>query len=327
MKVKIIYSAPAKAILSGEHAVVYGKPALATAINLRLKFIVTKLARSYKDSKSMKEINFISDEVKKYLIIQKIKYVDKPFNYKIESEIPVGRGLGSSAALSVASVASFLEFYTGKQFDKKIINDIAFEIEKHFHSNPSGVDNSASCFGGLILYQKKVSLKKLDDKISKNIEKNLLLIDSGKPEETTGEMVKLVIGRQIELDEIRCNRMKSVNPTETIFDRIEIETNKILNSIEKENVDQFKNSLFFNEKLLEELGVVSDRTKKLLKELSKFGVGKVTGAGGRKKGSGFILFYTDQIDKLINYLIKRKIIYHKFIPDNIGLKRISTLIN
>ena len=312
MKVKIIYSAPAKAILSGEHAVVYGKPALATAINLRLKFIVTKLARSYKDSKSMKEINFISDEVKKYLIIQKIKYVDKPFNYKIESEIPVGRGLGSSAALSVASVASFLEFYTGKQFDKKIINDIAFEIEKHFHSNPSGVDNYASCFGGLILYQKKVSLKKLNDKISKNIEKNLLLIDSGKPEETTGEIVESV---------------ESVKSVETLLNNIENETNNILSAIEKENVDQFKNSLFVNEKLLEELGIVSDRTKKLLKELSKFGVGKVTGAGGRKKGSGFILFYTNQIDKLINYLIKRKIIYHKFIPDNIGLKRISTLIN
>jgi len=312
MKVKIIYSAPAKAILSGEHAVVYGKPALATAINLRLKFIVTKLARSYKDSKSMKEINFISDEVKKYLIIQKIKYVDKPFNYKIESEIPLGRGLGSSAALSVASVASFLEFYTGKQFDKKIINDIAFEIEKHFHSNPSGVDNYASCFGGLILYQKKVSLKKLNDKISKNIEKNLLLIDSGKPEETTGEIVESV---------------ESVKSVETLLNNIENETNNILSAIEKENVDQFKNSLFVNEKLLEELGIVSDRTKKLLKELSKFGVGKVTGAGGRKKGSGFILFYTDQIDKLINYLIKRKIIYHKFIPDNIGLKRISTLIN
>jgi len=306
MKVKIIYSAPAKAILSGEHAVVYGKPALATAINLRLKFIVTKLARSYKDSKSMKEINFISDEVKKYLIIQKIKYVDKPFNYKIESEIPVGRGLGSSAALSVASVASFLEFYTGKQFDKKIINDIAFEIEKHFHSNPSGVDNYASCFGGLILYQKKVSLKKLNDKISKNIEKNLLLIDSGKPEETTGEIVESV---------------ESVKSVETLLNNIENETNNILSAIEKENVDQFKNSLFVNEKLLEELGIVSDRTKKLLKELSKFGVGKVTGAGGRKKGSGFILFYAEDRQKLIKYLNIKKIIFYKFIPDNIGLTR------
>src|SRR3972149_7972808 len=110
---KISYSAPAKVILSGEHAVVYGKPALVSAINLRLKFTVTNLARSCQDCNSDKEIFFISNKVKQFLTEQKIKFIDRLFDYKIESEIPIGRGLGSSAALSVASVASFLEFYTG----------------------------------------------------------------------------------------------------------------------------------------------------------------------------------------------------------------------
>jgi mevalonate kinase len=305
---KISYSAPAKVILSGEHAVVYGKPALVSAINLRLKFTI--LERSLQDSKLNKEINYISYEVKKYLANQKIKFEDKPFSYEIKSEIPVGRGLGSSAALSVASVASFLEFYTGRKFDKKIINNLAFEIEKYFHSNPSGVDNSASCFGGLILYQKKFSLEKLNYRVSKNIEKNLLLIDSGKPEETTGEMVKSV--ESVE-------SVKSVESVRSVIDRIEIETNNILNSIEKENVDQFRNSVVANEKLLEDLGVVSDETIKLLNDLSKFGVGKVTGAGGKKTGSGFILFYTNNKEKLIDYLNDKKIKYYKFMPDSQGL--------
>jgi mevalonate kinase len=305
---KISYSAPAKVILSGEHAVVYGKPALVSAINLRLKFTI--LERSLQDSKLNKEINYISYEVKKYLANQKIKFEDKPFSYEIKSEIPVGRGLGSSAALSVASVASFLEFYTGRKFDKKIINNLAFEIEKYFHSNPSGVDNSASCFGGLILYQKKISLEKLNYRVSKNIEKNLLLIDSGKPEETTGEMVKSV--ESVE-------SVKSVESVRSVIDRIEIETNNILNSIEKENVDQFRNSIVANEKLLEDLGVVSDETIKLLNDLSKFGVGKVTGAGGKKTGSGFILFYTNNKEKLIDYLNDKKIKYYKFMPDSQGL--------
>jgi mevalonate kinase len=305
---KISYSAPAKVILSGEHAVVYGKPALVSAINLRLKFTI--LERSLQDSKLNKEINYISYEVKKYLANQKIKFEDKPFSYEIKSEIPVGRGLGSSAALSVASVASFLEFYTGRKFDKKIINNLAFEIEKYFHSNPSGVDNSASCFGGLILYQKKISLEKLNYRVSKNIEKNLLLIDSGKPEETTGEMVKSV--ESVE-------SVKSVESVRSVIDRIEIETNNILNSIEKENVDQFRNSVVANEKLLEDLGVVSDETIKLLNDLSKFGVGKVTGAGGKKTGSGFILFYTNNKEKLIDYLNDKKIKYYKFMPDSQGL--------
>lgn len=303
---KISYSAPAKVILSGEHAVVYGKPALVSAISLRLKFNLTILERSYKDGKFNKEILFISKEVKKYLVSQNIKFVDSPFSFEIDSEIPVGRGLGSSAALSVASVAAFLEFYTGKIFDKKIVNDLAFEIEKYFHSNPSGVDNTASCFGGLILYKKNIFLKNLNCKISKKIEDNLLLIDTGKPEETTAEMVEYVSKKSVE----------------NIINKIEVETKNIEVAIKKENINLFKNSLINNEILLEKLGVVSKKTKELLATLSKFGVGKVTGAGGRETNSGFILFFTEDKERLIKYLHTKKISYYKFISDNQGLVRL-----
>jgi mevalonate kinase len=313
---KISYSAPGKVILSGEHSVVYGKPALVSAINLLLTFTI--YLRSYKDSKQDGEIMFSSHKVKEYLKKQNIKFVDKPFDYKIESEIPVGRGLGSSAALSVTTVAAFLEFYIGKEFDKKIVNNLAFQIEKYFHTNPSGVDNSASCFGGLILYKKNAPFNKLNLEIPKNFQNKLFLIDSGKPEETTGEMVKLV-------KSVISNQLKSVESVEsvkTVFNRIENETEKILDAIENKNVDEFKESIFKNEKLLEELDVISEKTKKLLKELSQFGVGKTTGAGGKKEGSGFILFYADDKEKLINYLDERKIKYYKFEPDSKGLIRI-----
>src|SRR3989338_7108872 len=225
---KISYSAPAKVILSGEHAVVYGKPALVSAINLRLIFTIS--SRSSKDGRLDKEILFISKEVKKYIINQKINFVDKPFSFEIDSKIPIGRGLGSSAALSVAAVAAFLDFYSGKQFEKKIINNLAYQIEKYFHQNPSGVDNSSACFGGLIFYKKKVGLNKLDFKIPKNFEDKLFLIDSGKPKETTGEMVDFV--------------RTSVN--KKILNKIEKTVNKIVISIKNEDKVLFKKCLVNN---------------------------------------------------------------------------------
>ena len=301
---KISYSALAKVILSGEHAVVYGKPALVSAINLRLKFSLTILGRSSQDCKINREIFFISGKVKEYLINQKINFIDKPFNFEIESEIPIGRGLGSSAALSVASTSAFLEFYSGRQFEKNIINNIAFEVEKHFHQNPSGVDNTATCFGGLILYQKNAKINNLNFKIPKNIEEKLFLIDSGKPKETTGEMVDFV----------------GTKTVEKILNKIEITTKKLGESIKEKNINLFKKCLFDNEKLLEELKVISEKTKKLLVDLSKFGVGKVTGAGGRKTDSGFILFFTEDKEKLEEFLKNKKLNYYQFIQDHQGLR-------
>ncbi len=297
---KISYSAPAKVILSGEHAVVYGKPALVSAINLRLGFSL------WEENVKIKERNilFISQKVKNYLKNQKIAFSDKPFKFKIESEIPIGRGLGSSAALSVAAVAAFLDFYTSRQFEKKIVDNLAFQVEKYFHQNPSGVDNAASCFGGLILYQKQISLKKLDYKIPKEIEKKLFLIDSGKPKETTGEMVDFV----------------GTKTVEKILNKIEITTKKLGESIKEKNINLFKKCLFDNEKLLEELKVISEKTKKLLVDLSKFGVGKVTGAGGRKTDSGFILFFTEDKEKLEEFLKNKKLNYYQFIQDHQGLR-------
>lgn len=315
---KISYSAPAKVILSGEHAVVYGKPALVSAVDLRLKFsVVSRHRRDHANFLDPRfhgdDIMFISKEIKKYLTKNKISYKNKHFRFKIESEIPVGRGLGSSAALSVATVSSFLEFYTGKKFEKKIVNNLAFQIEKHFHQNPSGVDNSAACFGGLILYQKKIQLTNLNYKIPKNIEKKLFLIDSGKPEETTGEMVKLVES---------VKSVESVESVKNIFNKIETETKKISIAIKDENTELFKESITSNEKLLEDLGVVSKKAKKLLVDLSAYGVGKITGAGGRKTGSGFILFFAENKKGLIDFLKDNRINYYQFIPDYQGLKKI-----
>ena len=278
---KIQYCAPAKIIFSGEHAVVYGKPALVSAINLHLTFSVWDAKKEIQD----KNILFIAKTIQEYLKKKKYPIIKTDYNYSVQSTIPIGRGLGSSAAFSVASSATFLEYFSGRQFQKEEINNVGYQIEKQFHSRPSGVDTSASCFGGLIYFRKEFEFLKtisnLHIKIPQNIENNLYLIDSGKPHESTSEMVETV-GQKYN---------KSSKVMDILFSEIEKTTKRLVVSLVKEDGIFFQKTIAENESLLEEIGVVSKHTEQLLCLLKEYGVGKVTGAGGKKNGSGYILFY------------------------------------
>src|SRR6056297_1272187 len=91
---KITYSAPAKILFSGEHSVVHGRPALAISINYSFKF-------SLIESDSMpaqfdKGIQEASQTVLDYLKQNQIEHTKKNFNYKIDSDVPIGEGFGSS---------------------------------------------------------------------------------------------------------------------------------------------------------------------------------------------------------------------------------------
>ncbi len=312
----VSYSAPAKVILSGEHSVVFGKPALVSSFNLRLRFTLNEEISGQSEKEKQDEtVCFISQTVKDFLSKEKIKFKDKDYFYKIDSQIPIGRGMGSSAALSVATVACFLKFYTGKEFEKDKINNLAYKIEKHFHKNPSGVDNSASCYGGLVYFRKEFeflkNISKLNFKIPKNIEEKLYLIDSGKPEESTLRMVSNV-GKEYN------QKPKKI---EKIFIELEKLTKRMLLSIITKNEDLFMRTIKENEFFLEELGVVSDKTKELIKDLKNFGQGKITGAGGHKKGSGFILFWlkNNKRKEFNLFLDKYKFNYFSFKQDLKGL--------
>lgn len=306
----ISYSAPAKVILSGEHAVVYGKPAIVCSIDLRLKFSVFESKRQAKD----KVILLIAKKIRNYLVNKKIKFRDKNFDYEIRSQIPIGRGLGSSAALAVAASSAFLKFYSGREFEKETINNLSYQIEKYFHKSASGVDTSASCLGGLTYYRREFEFLKnistLNFKIPKKIEDNLYLIDSGKPKETTAKMVSMV-GKKYN---------SNPNFVEEILNDIEKTTKRVVVSLIKEDAGFLQRSLIDNEILLEMLGVVSKKAKKILKDLEPYGVGKITGGGGKKSGSGYLLFYSRENKSLQEYCKDNKLSYFKLKPDFLGVK-------
>jgi mevalonate kinase len=286
---KIKVSAPGKIHLLGEHAVVYGKPALLAAINKRV--FVEIIATSNKKKEVI--INSIQDEKVidyiKHAIDVTVKYYKQQlpsgFTLSITSKIPPGAGMGSSAASAVA-IAGAVTLFLGQAFDKKIINEIALLIEKYNHVNPSGGDNSTSCYGGFIWFRRETSnfkiIEPLSLVLSKEIKKNIYIIDTGKSKETTGEMVKLV--KQF----IQKNKKNA----EKIFNDQEELTKNLLSAFSNNDENQIKLIIKKGQRNLEKLGVVPAPVKKMIRHIEKLGgAAKICGGGGISNATGVLLVY------------------------------------
>lgn len=298
----ITISVPAKVHLLGEHAVVYGKPALLAAIDKRILITIT-----FSKIKHIRGIQGYAKEVRKLLEIleaeikkrTKFKKI-KPYCIMIKSEVPVGSGLGSSAALSVGLTAALL-FYLKIPWDKKTIFDIAYAGEKFFHGNPSGGDLATVIEGGFLWFRKDFEFLKTFSPLPFNPHENIkqfILINSGKPEESTKEMV------------VKVAELKKLFPqkVDLLFNSQEELTKQMVIALKDGNEDSLVECIKFGEKNLEELGVVGEKAQSIIREIEKLGgAAKISGAGGIKNGSGMLLVYAKDKGKLSNYVKQKKL--------------------
>lgn len=316
---RITWSAPSKVILSGEHAVVYGKPAVVTSIGLYNTITITR-AESDEPTKTEAENPAIhkAEEILKTLVLsycktKGIEVDDAPYSSSFTINAAIGRGLGTSASLAVAGIAAFYQWYTGKVPERDVINSLAYKAEKTFHENPSGVDNSICTYGGLLYYRREFEFLKtislLPSKIPDHIQKNLYLIDSGKPQETTADMVR-VVAEKYNNDNARI---------EKIINEIEKVTKRMVMAITNEDESQFLDCITTNNTLLTRLGVFSNEAEQLLSNLAVYGSGKITGAGGNSNGSGYVLFFAQDKEGLESYLNNNSISYIPLVQDRKGL--------
>jgi len=153
--------------------VVYGKMALAASISLGVNARVVEKEGSEKNSIICKAIEVAGG--------------DDKIQVKIESELPIGSGLGSSAAVAAATIKAVREYLRNPIANGELFV-LTMECERLAHGNPSGIDASVAVYGGLIGFVKGEPVERL--KIKRPLK--LLLVDSGKPSETTREMVQLV---------------------------------------------------------------------------------------------------------------------------------------
>ncbi len=329
-------SAPGKLHLLGEHAVVHNKPAIIAAVDKRCLVeisprtdaLIKVISHNYKEEII---INF-QDVVKKFqkaeedwetysgnnntallksitnnpldypLIIiglflnyHKLNSING-FNLVIDSQIPVGAGMGSSGALAV-SIIGALSLFTSKPFDKEIINKIAFLCEQKKHGKPSGGDNATSCFGGLVWFKKddpsassgQGGIKLLGLSLPFKVSKNYYIIDTGTPSETTGEMVSLVRGLL----------EKEPKSTQKILDEQEKLVHKLLPALKQSNHKDIVQIIREGELNLEKLGVVTPFVEKIIRDIEKSGgAAKICGAGGKTKATGIVLIYHQSLKRL-----------------------------
>ena len=131
----MIGRAPGKVILLGEHAVVYGEPALAAAIGRNVTVFVERA-------------DTVESPEPVVAIAREAGWTGG-FTVRIESEIPFGSGLGSSAALGVALARAFKPGCSADEAAR-----LAMHLERAVHGKPSGVDPAVCAHGGVIFFQK-----------------------------------------------------------------------------------------------------------------------------------------------------------------------------
>lgn len=142
-----------KAILLGEHFVVHGIPALAIPLpDLKTHVQVegADCAGVIVDA-DIEDIAPVVESVERAIAL--VGFRGGALRVRSRSEVPLGCGLGSSAAFAVALVRA-LRGLTGADPDPRIESELAFELEKIAHGTPSGVDNTVVAHGRAIVYQR-----------------------------------------------------------------------------------------------------------------------------------------------------------------------------
>ena len=267
-----------KTILIGDQFVLEGVPAIVSSIPYYTEAIVERLPEGngwqlednrievpgYKKSKEKLQI----ESINRILKVLNINTKKNPIKIKFGGNLLAGSGVGASAA-SCVSLARALndEFKLGLSVDE--INHVAWEGEFAYHGTPSGVDNTASCYGGLMLYQLKGE-DKIVEKIKVKQPIQIVLGNSGISADTR------------KLDDLTENYKKN-NPSD-FKKKMELITNqvfKVKDALIAYDLKTVGNIMTENHKILIDMGLSHEKLIYLCDLAIKNGAlgAKLTGGG------------------------------------------------
>jgi len=297
---KSIASAPGKIILFGEHFVVHGTPAILAAIDKRVT-----VTSSFTDNNTIRVNSELGTLEVPISSSYEVKSEFRPFVYlankmvgsnqnvngleiTINSDIPIGVGLGSSSACCVAATASISGLF--KELSSEENLKMSIEAEKTIFPDTSGADCTVCTYGGIIDYDKINGSKKNTD--TSNL--NLLIANSMIPHSTKRSVEKV-------------SKFKEDN--EDRFSQLCVLETKLIGEVNLalKNKDLIRLGLKMseNQKYLEEIQVSNDTLRDMMSCLNEISLGsKITGAGDG--GCIIALVKDDNMDKVPTLLGKDK---------------------
>ena len=264
----------------GEHAVVYGMPAIAVPVNqVKAKAIV--LPDPGKPSGSVRihapEIGvegLLSDLPDDNaaaralnLTFEKLRISTPPaFKIKVSSSIPIAAGLGSGAAVTVAVIRAVSTFL-GRPLPDETVNELTFEVEKIYHGTPSGIDNT------VVTYSKPVYFTKGQPIETFTVKKpfSIVIGDTGVSSPTAVTVGSVRQAWQAEPDKY-----------DQLFEACGEVAKQARQAIEEGDVEKLGALMDQNQKILVEMGVSSPELNRLVtaaKDAGAYGA-KLSGAGG-----------------------------------------------
>jgi mevalonate kinase len=297
-------SAPGKMILFGEHAVVYGQPAIAVPVDqVRADVRITTHPQGV-----MSEMHIIAPDidlacnlddlpsthplaaaVNGVLASQQKIIADLPAcTLEITSSIPVASGLGSGAAVSVAIIRA-LGVMLGHPLSNKQVSALAYDVEKIHHGTPSGIDNTVVTYEQPVYFQRGEPIETFT--IAEPF--TIVIADTGIPSPT-----KEAVG------DVRAAWQAHPEGYERLFAAAGDIARKARQAIENGTPEQLGPLMDANHSLLQKMGVSSPELDCLVEAARQAGaLGAKLSGGGR--GGNMIALVSTQTAKTITRSLRQ----------------------
>ncbi|MGB8648252.1 MAG: mevalonate kinase [Anaerolineae bacterium] len=291
-------SASGKIILFGEHAVVYGRPALAVPLpQLRTRVRIEETGTGSiivhaRDLGRTWALNAAPDDPLGAIIRLTLAALAAPtplsLDIWIESDIPIASGLGSGAAVSTAIVRA-LAAHLKHPLSPAEVSALVYESEKLYHGTPSGIDNTVIALEQAIRFTRPAGPQPIE--IARPF--TLAIANTGIASPT-----------RITVGDVRKGWQQDPARYERLFDQVAVVVEQARVALAEGNIEQLGGLMNRNQELLQEIGVSSPEIERLAQAARAAGAPGAKLSGGGRGGNVIVYITPEQAPVVQAALVK-----------------------